>query len=61
MPLKKGRSKEVISQNIAELMASYEEKGKIGNIKPKNKGHAQEIAAAIAYEKARKKKKSKKK
>lgn len=53
MPLRSGSSQESISFNIAELMHSYERTGKIGNTKPKNKKHAQRIAARIAYEKAR--------
>lgn len=52
MPLKKGRSKKVISENIGELIASWKQKGKIGNIKPKSKKHAQKIAVAIAMRKA---------
>ncbi|MDI3281610.1 MAG: hypothetical protein QJR13_09590 [Bacillota bacterium] len=52
MPLKPGRSDEVISRNIEELMHTYHETGKIGNIKPKNEKHAREIATAIAYREA---------
>lgn len=54
MPLKKGKSKKVISSNIRELIHAYEEKGKIGNVKPKSKKHAQKIAVAIALQQARK-------
>ncbi|HOM27150.1 MAG TPA: hypothetical protein PKV21_06555 [bacterium] len=54
MPLKKGKSKKVISENIKELIHSYEEKGKIGNVKPKSKKQAQKIAVAIALQQARK-------
>lgn len=53
MPLKRGRSQDVISENIAELLRSYSGKGTIGRIKPMNKAHAREIASAIAYRKAR--------
>jgi hypothetical protein len=53
MPLKKGKSDETKSSNIKELLHAYHEKGKIGNIKPKNAAHARKIAAAIAYKKAR--------
>jgi hypothetical protein len=54
MPLKKGKSKKVVSKNIRELMHTYEEKGKIGNVKPRSKAHAQKIAVAIALQQARK-------
>lgn len=53
MPLKQGRSDKVVSDNIAELLRSYKETGKIGNIKPTSKEHARKIAAAIAYKKKR--------
>jgi capsular polysaccharide biosynthesis protein len=46
MPLRKNMSHRAMMQ---ELMASYERDGKIGNIRPKNKQHALEIANAIAY------------
>lgn len=42
MPLKKGSSKKTISENIAELIRA---------------GHPKDQAAAIAYEKAHKKRK----
>jgi hypothetical protein len=35
------------------LIHTYEEKGKIGNVKPRSKKHAQKIAVAIALQKAR--------
>src|SRR6266581_4309016 len=49
MPLQKGSSKQVHSANVEELINSYKEKGKIGNITPKSAQHAREIANAIAY------------
>lgn len=55
MPLKPGRDTKTISANIGELMSSYKSSGKIGNTKPRNAEHAQKIAAAVAYSKAKKK------
>lgn len=48
MPLGKSKIK-----NIAELLRTYKSTGKIGNATPKNLAHAQRIASAIAYEKAK--------
>lgn len=60
MPLKKGRSKKVISSNIGEMMSSFGRTGKIGTSKPKSKRAAAKQAAAIAYSEAgRARKKSK--
>jgi hypothetical protein len=60
MPLKKGRSKKVISENIGEIMSSFGRTGKIGTSKPKSKRAASKQAAAIAYSEAgRPQKKSK--
>jgi len=53
MPLKKGKSRKVVSGNIKELVDAYKRKGKIGNVKPRDKAHAQKIAVAIALQKAR--------
>lgn len=53
MPLSKGKSEEVRSKNIEEMLHSYKQTGKIGNIKPKNMAHARKIAAAAAYRKGR--------
>lgn len=53
MPLKPGRSKEVIQENIAELIRSYKRKGKIGKTRPRNLAHARRMAVAIAFQKAR--------
>lgn len=61
MPLRKGRSKEVISSNIKELVNSWKKTGKIGTSKPKTKKKAVKQAVAIAMSKAgisKKKKKS---
>ena len=52
MPLLKGKSSKTISNNIAEMMRSYREDGKIGNIRPRNPRHAQRIAIAAAYREA---------
>lgn len=52
MPLRKGRSKKVISQNIAELMHAYKGKGKIGAYHPESARKAMRAAVAIAYRKA---------
>lgn len=58
MPLKKGRSGKTVSSNIRELVGEYTEgDGKIGNVKPKSKKHAQKIAVAIAMKKAGRRKK----
>ncbi len=52
MPLKKGRSRKVISQNIEEIVHSWEKTGKIGNSRPKTKKQAVKQAVAIALNKA---------
>ena len=56
MPLQKGRSKSVISKNIAECIRSYKKSGKIGNARPKSLKHAVKICSAAAYTSARKSK-----
>ena len=52
MPLKKGKSKKVIGDNIKELIGAYKNRGKIGSSKPKNEKDAMKQAAAIAYSKS---------
>jgi len=61
MPLKKGRSRKVVSENIKELVHSWEDKGKIGYSKPKTKKQAIKQAVAIAINKAGKSRKKSKK
>lgn len=53
MPLKKGKSRGTMSENIKTEMHEYERSGTIGNSKPKSKKKAQKQAVAIAYSKAR--------
>jgi len=58
MPLKKGKSKKIISKNIETEMDKYKKTGKMGKgSKPKSKKAAVKQAAAIAYSKAGKGKK----
>ncbi len=57
MPLKTGSSKRTITSNIAELIKTWKRTGKIGTAHPKNLADAQKMAAAIAYSKAKRKKK----
>lgn len=59
MPLKKGKSKEVISSNIGEIMRSFHMTGKIGNSTPQSEEAANRQADAIAYSKAGKSKRKK--
>lgn len=58
MPLKKGKSKKIISENIEEIMHSYHEKGTIGTSSPASNKKAQKQAIAIAFSMAKKKKKA---
>jgi hypothetical protein len=57
MPLKKGKSKKVIAENIREVVKSYNKTGKIGTSNPANKKKAIKQAIAIAIQKAHKNKK----
>jgi hypothetical protein len=61
MPLKKGKSKKVVSSNIKELVDKFKKTGKIGTSKPKSKKKAIKQAVAIALSKAGKSRKKKKK
>ncbi len=60
MPMKVGKGKKVISQNIKEGMDSYKAKGTFGNSKPKSAKAAQKQIIAAAYSKAGKSKTKKK-
>lgn len=57
MPLKKGSSRKVISENIKEIVDNWKQDGKIGNIRVKSKKKAIKIATAIALKYAGKSKK----
>jgi flavin-binding protein dodecin len=57
MPLKKGKSKKVISENIEEMMHTYHQTGMIGTSAPESNVKAQKQAIAIAFDMAEKKKK----
>ena len=61
MPLKTGRSKKVVSENIGEMVSKYKKTGEIGTSKPASKGRAVKQAAAIALSAAGKSKKPVKK
>jgi hypothetical protein len=53
MPLKRGNTRKVISDNIRELMHAYQREGRIGRSRPASPRKAVKQAAAIAYRKAR--------
>lgn len=61
MPLKTGKSKKVISENIGEMVRKYKDTGEIGTSKPKSKEKAVKQAVAIALSTAGKSKKPVKK
>lgn len=61
MPLKKGRSKKTISRNIGELIRGFKKKGKIGSSRPKSGAAARRQAVAIAFAKAGKSRRRRKK
>jgi predicted RNase H-like HicB family nuclease len=53
MPLKRGKSGKVVSENIKELLEEYKHgDGKIGNNRPASAKKAQQMAVAIALKKA---------
>lgn len=56
MPLKEGSGKKVVHDNVSEIMNSYFKTGKIGASAPASKEKAQKQAVAVAYSKAREKK-----
>jgi len=47
MPLKKGKSKKVMSSNISEMMHKFTDTGMIGTSAPASKGKAQKQAVAM--------------
>lgn len=53
MPLKKGKRKETVSENISEMMHDYERSGKVGRSRPSSRKQAQKQAVAAALETAR--------
>lgn len=56
MPLRKGKSRKVLEENIAELIRSYKRTGRIGTSKPKSMEEARKQAVAIAFAQRRKSK-----
>lgn len=57
MPLKKGKSQKVVSENISEMMRGYKESGSIGTSNPPSAEAAQKQAVAIALSQAGKSRK----
>lgn len=60
MPLKKGKSRKVVSGNVKKLVHDYQRKGKIGASRPASKKKAIKQAVAISLKKAGKSKYQKK-
>lgn len=60
MPLRRGRSRKVISQNIREIVHSWERTGRIGNSRPKTRKQAVKQAVAISLSHAGVKRRRKK-
>jgi len=56
MPLKKGSSRKTIGRNIAEMVDSWEDSGKIGTSRPRSKKKALKQAVAVSLKKAGKSK-----
>lgn len=54
MPLKKGGSQKVVSDNIREIVEDWEQDGTIGTSRPATKQQAVKQAVAIALVEARK-------
>lgn len=52
MPLKSGKTADIINKNMEELVGNYKKTGKIGTSTPPSIVAAQKQAAAIAYNKA---------
>lgn len=62
MPTIKGdKSKKAHSKNVQEMMDAYARTGKIGNVRPRNRRHAIQIANAASYTSAKMPKRRKKK
>lgn len=55
MPLREGKSRKVVSENIRTEMHSYDRKGSIGTSHPASRKKAQKQAVAIALSKSREK------
>lgn len=58
MPLKRGSSQQTISSNIKKLIDEWKDDGAIGTSHPQTKQKAIKQAAAIAYAKAGKSRKT---
>jgi hypothetical protein len=58
MPLKRGTSQPIVSENIREIMHSFANKGRIGTSTPQNPAAARKQAVAIALDKMRRSQKA---